>query len=417
MASKTRGKGEGGLSFDKTSKMWEASIELPPRDGKRRRRKVRAREKTEVLRRLRALQQELAERGDLPTADMTVERWFEIWLDKVVRREVAPKTAAGYRSNTYRHILPLIGSVRLANVTPTHLRTVTDHMVDELGLSPTSANQAFRVMSSAFEVATRERHMSRNPAKMMNAPKKARPELEAFDLDESVAMLDYVLTDKAYGARWAMALLTGARRGEVIGLEANRVGEELDLSWQLQRITWAHGCGEPTKVGRRRLWPCGHGQGALCEERRLDLPHDYEHRRITDGLYWTRPKSAAGDRLVPLVEPLRGILFEHMARNPPGSDGLVFRWHDRPVDPDQDSRRWVAVLEASGVADKHVRLHDLRHTAIDLLDLAGVPDDVIAEIVGHASVDMVRRYKKKRNLAKRKAAMEAMSALLARGAA
>ena len=40
---------------------------------------------------------------------------------------------------------------------------------------------------------------------------------------ESIRLLEHIGTKERDGARWAMALLTGARRGEVIGLEVDRV--------------------------------------------------------------------------------------------------------------------------------------------------------------------------------------------------
>jgi hypothetical protein len=44
------------------------------------------------------------------------------------------------------------------------------------------------------------------------------------------------------GSRIAAALFTGARQGELIGLELDRVTDELDLSWQLKRFSWSHHC-------------------------------------------------------------------------------------------------------------------------------------------------------------------------------
>jgi integrase len=90
---------------------------------------------------------------------------------------------------------------------------------------------------------------------------------------------------------------------------------------------------------------------------------------------------------------------------------LVFARDGRPFDPDQVSREWRDVLARVGV-DKNVRLHDLRHTAVDLLLMAGVPEDVVMEIVGHSTRATTRAYKS-RNSPRVRAAMEQLSALLA----
>jgi integrase len=381
MATKTRGKGEGGL-FKDARGLWNAVIELPPRDGKRRRKTIRHKNKATVVERMRALQRELEERGDLPTADMTVERWFGYWYTQIVLKEVRPKTAGGYKSIIDRHIIPNIGKNRLAKLSPTSIRTVTDSIVRNGG-AHSSALKAHQVMSSAFEAAVREGRMSRNPCKQMAAPRKNVAKLEALNVEEAMRLLRHVEDDKEYGARWAMALLTGARRGELLGLEWGRVTDVIDLSWQLQRLSLGD-LGNPI------------------------VPNDYEYRQVYGGLYLTRPKSRAGWRIIPLVEPLRTILARHREHNPPGKYGLVFTRSGRPVDPDYDSKLWIKVLEASGI-QKRVRLHDLRHSAVDLLYTAGVPEQVIVQLVGHSTVSMTRAYAS-RDVVRLRQAMEMFGA-------
>lgn len=381
MATKTRGQGEGAL-FKDARGLWNAVIELPPRDGKRRRKTIRHKDKPVVVARMRELQRELEERGDLPTADMTVERWFGYWYTQIVLKEVRPKTAGGYKSIIDRHIVPNIGTHRLAKLSPTSIRTVTDSIVRNGG-AHSSALKAHQVMSSAFEAAVREGRMSRNPCKQMAAPRKNVAKLEALNVDEAMRLLHHVESDEQYGARWAMALLTGARRGELLGLEWDRVTDVIDLSWQLQRLSLGQ-LGEPV------------------------VPNDYEFRHLYGGLYLTRPKSRAGWRVIPLVEPLKSILEKHRAMNPPGKYGLVFTRSGRPVDPDYDSKLWIKELEASGI-QKKVRLHDLRHSAVDLLYSAGVPEQVIIQLVGHSTVSMTRAYAS-RDVARLRQAMEMFGA-------
>ena len=381
MATKTRGKGEGGL-FKDARGLWNAVIELPPRDGKRRRKTIRHKDKPVVVARMRELQRELEERGDLPTADMTVERWFGYWYTQIVLKEVRPKTAGGYKSIIDRHIIPNIGTHRLAKLSPTSIRTVTDSIVRNGG-AHSSALKAHQVMSSAFEAAVREGRMSRNPCKQMAAPRKNVAKLEALNVEEAMRLLHHVESDEQYGARWAMALLTGARRGELLGLEWDRVTDVIDLSWQLQRLSLGQ-LGEPV------------------------VPNDYEFRHLYGGLYLTRPKSRAGWRVIPLVEPLKSILEKHRDMNPPGKYGLVFTRSGRPVDPDYDSKLWIKELEASGI-QKKVRLHDLRHSAVDLLYSAGVPEQVIIQLVGHSTVSMTRAYAS-RDVTRLRQAMEMFGA-------
>jgi integrase len=225
----------------------------------------------------------------------------------------------------------------------------------------------------------------------MDAPRKSLKRLDALSVEEAKDVLKLVV--KEFGktgeydprpARWATYLLTGARRGEILGLEIDRVTDVVELSWQLQRV-------------------------ANIET----APSDYEYRHIARGMYWTRPKSSAGWRVIPLVEPLKSILETHLALMERNSYGLMFASNKGlPIDPDTETELWERALEISGITPKKVRLHDLRHTTVDLLYEANVPEDLITEIVGHSTRGVTRGYKSPANLQRRKDAMLQLSSFL-----
>lgn len=394
-----RGKGEGSV-FKDARGLWTAVVELPSSDGKRRRKTIRSKDKKTVLLKLAEVKGELQKRGDLPTSDQTVEQWFRYWYAEIVEKNTRPNTATNYRTVMEKYIIPTIGNMRLEKVSAPSIRKVTSRMVDELGMSSSYALNAHRIMSASFEVALREGRIGRNPAKLTSAPRAAKPALEALTLEEGIRVLEVLSRDSLMGASRATALLTGARRGEVLGLELDRVGDALDLSWQMQRIIWRHGC----------KTPCGRKRGNDCPDRRLKVPADYEYRNITGGLYWTRPKSSAGWRIIPLVDPLRSILEAHISAAPPNPWGLVFTHEHQPIDPDQESSDWRAFLLSIGM-DKAVRLHDLRHTTVDLLLLAEVPPDIISEIMGHSAWRTTEGYKTRGNVIRMRQAMEQLSGL------
>jgi integrase len=413
-----RGKGEGGFSRipadpKQPLKYWEASIELPPLNGVRRTKKIRRKSKTELVKEVEKLRAQLRRRGDLPTTVPTVEDWFRYWLANIGRRHLAPNTYNNYAGVARLWIIPTIGNIKLSKVTPEVIRRVTDAMEDA-GKSGTYRLNAHRIMSSVFEDAVREAKLEYNPAKVMRAPRKSTGEQGALEVAESVRLLRRVSQDSDYGARWATGLLTGARRGEVIGLELDRVGDELDLSWQLQRIIWAHGCQFAGVKDGKEVWECGTKRGADCPARALKLPEDYEHRHITEGLYWVRPKSKAGWRVIPLVEPLRSILERHIALAPPNPYGLVFTRPDgHPIDPKEDSKRWQTVLDDLGI-NRRIVQHGIRHTTVDLMFAAKVPEDLIEQIVGHSVRATTRGYKTRGQVNQTRAsnAMLALSELL-----
>lgn len=405
----TRGKGEGSI-FKDARGLWTVSVELPPLAGKRRRKVIRSKDKAVVVSKLGALKTELARSGDMPSASLTVEQWMNTWLERIAPKRVRPNTLAGYKAVVNNQIVPSIGRVRLDKLTPAHVRKVHEH-VTSAGRSSTYALNAHRVLAKALVDAERDGLVSRNVARLTDAPRRAKSKLEALDVEEAVDIIARAIPEldgatDVYDqepARWSTYLLTGVRRGELLGLEVDRIvstftldpetGEmieekQLDLSWQLQRITDIS-----------------------------TAPADYEYRHITGTLYWTRPKTAAGWRVIPLVDPLRTILERHIERTGPNAYGLVFTTGEgQPIDPDTESGRWPEALKEMGITKK-VRLHDLRHTTVDLLGEAGVDEDVIMEIVGHSVRAVTRAYKDPKKLARRRRAMMQLSELVNRSPA
>lgn len=395
-----RGKGEGSV-YKNTKGLWCVSVELPPGpNGERRRKVIRRKSKVDAMKEMQATTAQLKKTGNLPTSSSTVEAWLTYWLENIVEPNERPKTTAGYRSVVVNHIIPAIGSVKLEKVTADHVRKLHARMqatpksekirklpeaewpAGTVMLSSTYALNAHNVLSAAFKAALAEGKMYANPCSVAAAPKKARTEQKALTLDQSIQLLMH-LAAHPRGAQWATYLLTGARRGEIIGLEADRVGDVLDLSWQLQRIT------DVSKA-----------------------PNDFEHRPLGGTLYLTRPKSKAGWRIVPLVEPLKSILELHMSAG--HNAGLIFTRDDgTPQDPDTVSDDWKALLAGAGLPGDIV-LHGSRHTTVDLLYEAGVPEAVISEIVGHSTRAVTRGYKSKGNQRQLTDAMQQLSNLLGR---
>ena len=379
--------------YSETKGLYIARIELPQTAaGDRRRREFTAKTPEALVQKARTLLNRYREAGDRATSSPTVKTWMAYWLDNIAAKRTRPKTLAGYRSVVNRQIIEAIGSIKLEKLNGSHVRRVHD-FIREAGLSPTYALNAHRILSKAMEDAVREGKINRNPASLVDAPRKGRPQLQALNLAEAKLIIKrafLALDAPVYDpepARWATYLLTGQRRGEVIGLEWDRVDAIMDMSWQMQRMS----------------------EAAIA-----NAPADFEHRQVEGGLYWTRPKSEAGKRMIPVVAALQLILEEHRKRTGPNQWGLVFTHNDRPIDPDWETKRWPKALAAMQVTEKVIRLHDLRHTAVDLLLEAGVPEDVVKELVGHSDVAMTRRYKDPTKLERRTQGMMQLSALLNR---
>jgi integrase len=396
-----RGAGEGSIFKDGRG-LWTAVIELPRyEDGKRRKKTVRSKDKRVVLAKLQELQAEKKKSGDLPTRDITVAEWMYYWFENVCILETVPKTSNNYKSLIKNHIIPHVGSIKLGKLTTTDIRNMCN-AITAAGKSSTTALQVFRILSGALTVAMQDGKVPRNVAKAMKAPRKAVAALDALTVDQSIQVLRTAVDDP-YEALWFAIFLTTARQGELCGLEVDRVNDSIEVSWQLQRLTWQHGCNPR----------CGWAYGARCEQRKINAPADYELRHITGGLWLTRPKSKAGYRVIPMADILAAAMQRQLERDAaiPNPHGLVFRNADgSPLEPRKVQDLWHDLLKRAGVPD--IRFHDGRHTAIDLLYEAGVPEDLIIEIAGHSAKGQSRSYKAKGNKTRLSGAVGQVAALV-----
>lgn len=367
-----RRKGTGSIFRDSRG-YWTVSTPLPAEGGKRQRRVRRFKDRAAALTCLRDFERAINGTDLLDASGYavglgltTVEEWFEYWLVECVYPHLRPRTADGYRSAVRALIVPALGAGRpLASVRAADIRRM--HSLVGEGRSSTTVRNAHAIAARAFDAAVREEEIMRNPVCLVEPPRPARPRLDVPSVAEVRHLLG-ALKGRPDGVRWMTYILTGARRGEVVGLEIDRVGTHMEISWQLQTLR----------------------RGATG---RPIAPPDFEYRHLYGGFFLTRPKSKAGWRTVPLVHPLREMMEHHLAVMDPNPWGLVFTRGGRPIDPDMESRLWGTVQRELLGEDRRVRLHDLRHAAVDLLYTAGVPEEIIVELVGHSTRGMTRSYK------------------------
>ncbi len=214
--------------------------------------------------------------------------------------------------------------------------------------SGATVNRYIGTLSHLFTFAVKERRlMDRNPVGDIRRKKEPRGRTRFLSDEERAALLD------ACGrSEWApvhalvlLAITTGARRGELLSLKW------VDVDLKTGRATL-----HDTKNGEQRTLPLA-GK-ALEALRQLKLQN-----------------SARSEYLFPspavVLDPKTGrpqldAPYEHF------------------------DAHWYAALEASGIQD--FRFHDLRHTTASMLAAQGASLLEIADVLGHKTLAMVKRY-------------------------
>lgn len=153
-------------------------------------------------------------------------------------------------------------------------------------------------------------------------------------------------------------------------MERERRTKRPVVSVREEKLLMAH-----APVHLRRIVLCaldtGMRKGEILSERWEDVDFD---NRI---LHVTRSKTPEGEsRIVPLTHRVYEMLLTIRKDR-----GIVFTYGDSPVKIVKTS--WAGSLRRAGL--RHLRFHDLRHTANSRLMLAGVMQEVRRELVGHSS--------------------------------
>lgn len=345
--------------------------------------------KSDALRLRRDLQRDLAKDGipEAGTGRATVKSWAATWLGMHVK-DVRPNTFTTDAGAIHKWVVPTIGQRRLADLTPGDIRAV--HLaITAAGRSSTTARQAHWTIMGMLKAAILEGHPVPQRVLLVEAPRKALSDRDAIPLADALAILEAARGPGA--ARWVAALLQGMRQGEVLGLTRQCIDlaptkgaphGRIDVSWQLQSLPYLD------KKDRSKGFR---------------IPDGYEARHLTHSYHLTRPKTARGQRIIPLVSWMRAALDEWLAVAPPNPWGLVWCGEDNrngrhrvtPLRGTVDRQAWEALQTAAGVAHATGRpyaLHEARHTCATFLLEGGVDPETVKAILGHSSIITSRGY-------------------------
>jgi integrase len=252
-----------------------------------------------------------------------------------------------YRYLLDRHVLPSLGMMALAGITPSAIRTWHAELVAR---HPTTAAKAYRLLSSIMRPAVADEVISRNPCQVKGAAVENARERPTASVAEVAALAE------AMPERMRAAVLLAAwcqlRRGELLGL-------------------------------RRRDVDMFHGSISVSATRT---------KLMSGEMIDKAPKSDAGRRTVAVPSHVLPPLAEHLGRFAGAEhDALVFTGEKGgPLRPQVLSTAWNAARAKVGRAD--LRLHDLRHSGLTWSAATGATVAELMHRAGHASPAAALRY-------------------------
>ena len=131
MSAGRRGNGEGTI-VKRADGRWAAAIIF---DGFRRK-WIYGQTRRDVSDRLRKIRSDVAEGRPVMNERLTMAEYLNRWLYEVAKQRTRPMTWRGYEHLVRLHILPTLGRVPLAKLTPQHVHSLVTQKVREGRLSP-----------------------------------------------------------------------------------------------------------------------------------------------------------------------------------------------------------------------------------------------------------------------------------------
>lgn len=348
-----RGNNEGSISKRKDGR-WEARYTVHTAEGPKRK-VLYGKTRADVSAKLTKA---MADRdGGLvfDAGGSTVGDYLDRWLSDAVRGTIRESTFSRDQYLVTNHIKPAIGRLKLKNLNALHLQGLYRDRLGS-GLSGSTVQKMHHVLHKALSQAVKWNNLiPRNPADAVKAPTPTPKEMHPLSAPEARQLLDAAHGDRLE-ALYVLALHTGMRRGELLGLK----WDDVDLDSLTIRI-------------RRTLTRIENGKRLALGE----------------------PKTKNSRRTVRLTQRAVEALKRHRARQAEEKlkagglyqdQGLVFAGEiGNLINPSNlRQRSFARLLKRAGLP--RITFHDLRHTCASLLFSKNVHPKFVQELLGHASV-------------------------------
>jgi hypothetical protein len=194
MGRRRRPKGTGSISVLKDgSGRADAELKVGEWDGTETRHRKRLPSKEAAERWLVRVRYE-HERNTLPTKEaqnLTLGEYLERWLRDSVEGTVSRHTFRDYTDKVRLHIVPVIGRVRLRDLTRDHLQKLYRRKLGE-GLSPRSVRYIHSTMSKALHDAEGADLVAKNVARFAKPPKDEHLEKPVMSVADAMHFLEVI---------------------------------------------------------------------------------------------------------------------------------------------------------------------------------------------------------------------------------
>ena len=318
---------------------YQLSVMVGYRDnGKPKRKIVYGKTQKEVNEKANELRAQ-ANMGIKIDSNITVSEWASTWL-KTYKGGVEYNTWKMYDITIRNMIDPYLGDIKLKELKTAHMQKVVNDNAQKL-----RSLEIFKItMHQILEQAILNDLTVKNPTKGLKLPTKNKAASKRALTNEEMQKIKKAELDARTRCFVFLLLYTGIRRGEALALTKNDVDFD---------------------------------SGIISINKNLIMKGNVSE--IKDS-----PKTASGFRTIPILEPLKEILEQHI--NSIETDLLFTTQKGETITQTSYRRMWQKFEKAIGT--KEITAHIFRHNFATILYNAGVDMKSAQQILGHSNINV-----------------------------
>ena len=350
--AKRRPNGDG-MVRKRADGRWEGSIVVGHKeDGSPIFKSVFAKTQRDLMPKLHSLIEEYRDVELSERSAMTLNEWFDYWLEAYAKPTLKPNTYLGYVRYA-KYFRERLGDKPIRQITRTDVqrayndirRNGRQRLRDEKGtsLSDSMVRSLHMMLHNCMNAAVSAHLIPRNPTEGTTIPKTNYAPKKILNDAQLDTFMQAIEAEPMWYDFFYTEITTGLRLGEICGLQWEDLNEETGRLHVRRSVSRASGGG--LQIGETKT---------ETGKRTILLPPSTLH------LLKERKKAAMTEWIFPsLLQP------------------------EKPISPSTAYQRLKVILKQAGLPD--IRFHDLRHTFATHALVSGVDAKTLSGILGHTN--------------------------------
>lgn len=305
------------------------------------------------------------------TGDMTVDEWYNYWIENFKDGIVKDNTTKNYKQRYEYNIKNEIGLIKLQNIRQLHCQKILNNMFDSGKYSNGTMELTQITLHALFKGAVENDYLQKNPAENLKLKRRDNDseERRVLTRQEQKIFKEYS-KNTLYHNAYCLVLETGLRAGEIGGLQWNDIDFEngvINVQRTILQDAQKGGFyfGTPkTKKSKRKIPLTNEAVSILNNQKLL------QNKLKMKSKNWNNNWS--------------GLVFTTVNGNPVGSS--TFRTMMirivKNINLDRKCNAGKNIYEEF----KHCYMHSLRHTFATRCIENGVQPKTLQKILGHSTI-------------------------------